>query len=183
MSEIQEQPTPIFFYQGQPTSPESAAATRAALMADPEFTKAALVDGAKQKQLADLWMIERGMVPAVPLPSTPSAADVRAVESQAEARVAREQAVQAENLRSAGLTAKAIYEVLGGRPMPADEKAFWERELDAIMRSKELKQKILDGDPEVTRKFRTASIGARALRVGTLEEIQAWDAAHPFKAA
>lgn len=67
--------------------------------------------------------------------------------------------------------------------MPAEEKAFWGRELTAIMRSKELKQKILDGDPEVTRKFRIASIGARGVRTGSLEEIQAWDAAHPFKAA
>jgi hypothetical protein len=91
MSEQQlDQPAPLLFYQGQPTSPAHAAEMRAVLMADKEFSKAVLAgDGAKSKQLANLWMIERGYQPAEPLPSTPSAADVRAVEEQANDRVAR----------------------------------------------------------------------------------------------
>ena len=43
-------------------------------------------------------------------------------------------AARAEHMMSAGLTPKAIHEVLGGRPMPAEEKQFWQRELEAQRR-------------------------------------------------
>jgi hypothetical protein len=185
MSEQQlDQPAPLLYFEGQPITREGAAEMRSVLASDREYAAAALNgDVEKQTRLAHLWMLERGMQPTPPLPATPSAADVRAVESQAEARVARENAARTESMLSAGFTPKAAFEVANGRPMLAEEQKFWQREVDAVMRSKELKQRYLDGDPEVVRKFRAASIGARGVRVGTLEEIQAWEAAHPFRAA
>lgn len=56
---------PLMVYQGQMMSREMAATRRAELMANSEYAQAAINgDVAKQTELKDLWMLERGHEPS-----------------------------------------------------------------------------------------------------------------------
>ena len=171
-------PEPILYYQGQPTTREQAAATRVALMADPDFAKAALDgDTAKQVQLRDLYMLERGVMPTAAAPMA-SADDV---EIQVLDRAAREQAVHVESVRRMGdFTEQQIHEITNLRPVPLAEKQYHERELAKLQRDKEAVKKYLDGDREMRTRFSLHSIGAKGLPVArSLAEIEEWQKRFP----
>ena len=73
-----EPQAPVLYHQGQPISPEMATEQRAALVADPEYVKAALSgDEGKQRTLADLFMLSRGQQPGSSAPQ-----DVAGVQAQ-----------------------------------------------------------------------------------------------------
>jgi hypothetical protein len=169
-------PEPILYYQGQPTSREQAAATRTALMADPAFAKAAIDgDTAKQAQLRDLYMLERGVQPMAAAPME-TADDV---EIQQLDRAAREGRVHIESVRrTAGWTDAQVNEIVHQRPISAGERAWHEQQLALLMRDKEAVKRYLDGDRQMAIEFRRHQIG-RKLPVGTAADLEAWERAHP----
>ena len=59
-------PAPLLFLNGQPISAAAAGATRASLLGNETYAKEALTDPEKQRHLALLWQLERGIQPAPP---------------------------------------------------------------------------------------------------------------------
>jgi hypothetical protein len=176
----QEQPAPLMYYLGQPIDRQTAESTRNGLLADSKFCEAARNgDVAKQRQLADLYMIARGVQPQAAAPMA-SADDV---EIQVLDRAAREQAVHVESLKSmADFTPEQIHQITNGRPIPAEEKRIAERRLAALQRDKGFVDRYLAGDQEARLQMSLAAIAARGLPVArNLEEIKAWEAAHPLR--
>jgi hypothetical protein len=172
----QEQPSPLLFYQGQPITPETAGTTRATLMADPEFAKAALGgDKEKQQQLAALWQLERGRQPAPPA----SEGDVQV---QTLDRMEQQRAAHVSALRhTADFTESQINEMVNLRPVPAAEKEYHLRELAKLQRDQGAVKAYLSGDREMATRFKLHAIGARGLPVArNLEEIETWKKAHPL---
>jgi hypothetical protein len=170
----QEQSAPVLYLDGQPVSAEAAGATRAALLGNPTYAKQALTDPAKQKHLAILWQLERGIQPAAPTTEAE-------VQQHTADRVERERLTHVSALRSAadGITEEQLRQIVGGRPIPAEEKQIAQRRLAALQRDKGFVDRYLAGDQEARLQMSLAAIAARGMPVGTLEQIKAWEAAHP----
>jgi hypothetical protein len=170
-------PAPILYHEGQPITAEAAAATRASLMANPEFAKAALAgDKEKQLQLRDLWMLERSIQP--PPPET-----IEQAEQQIGNRLERDRLMHASALHSsAEFTPEQIHQITNGRPIPLAEKEMAQRRLAVLQKDKAFVMRYLDGDRQAGLEMRLATIAARGLPVAKdLAEIEAWEKAHPFR--
>jgi hypothetical protein len=171
-------PAPILYYQGQPITAEAAGATRASLMANPEFAKAALAGNKEhQLQLRDLWMLERSIQPPAP-------ASVADVEKVALDRAEQQRVAHVSALRhTADFTEQQINEMVNLRPIPAAEKEYHQRELALLMKDNGAVKLYLAGDREMRTRFSLHSIGAKGLPVARdLAEIEAWKRAHPIAA-
>lgn len=176
-AEAAPQPEPYIFWNGQPYSRESAAAERASLIADKSFTDAALQGSPEhQQRLSALWQITHfGSAP------TPPPENFDQVRAEMDSRAGRERAQFAEGMRQSGAyTDEQIHQVVNGRPIPAEEKRWHEQQLKLLKSDRELVRRYLNGEHTAVQKMRLHISGA-AMRVGTLDEIKAWEAAHPFR--
>jgi len=159
------------------TDPTAAGARRQELLQTSEYaTAAAKGDAEKVDELAKLWRVEHGL-PATPQP----AVNTDDVFQQMNARALHEVETRADMLRADGLTDAQVNEVLNGRPMPAAERRWHEQELTRLKRDSAWVQKYFAGDVEARRQMRTHT-AALTLPIGTLEEIKAWESAHPVPA-
>jgi hypothetical protein len=166
---------PVLWYLGQRITPEAAAQTRASLMADPKFSAAAIGgDKEKLQQLAALWQLERSIQP--PAPTTE--AEIR---DQGISRYERDRAAHTAALRSAaeGITDEQVRQIQLGRPIPREEKEIAVRHLETLKRDKDFVRRYLDGDRAAGLEMRLTTIAARALPIGSLDQIKAWEQAHP----
>jgi hypothetical protein len=107
-------PAPILYHEGQPITAEAAAATRASLLGNADYVKEALAgDVTKQKHLAALWQLERGIQP--PPPET-----IEQAEQQIGDRLERDRLMHASALHSsAEFSPEAVDQIVGQRPIPA----------------------------------------------------------------
>ena len=173
-----EQPAsaPLLFLNGQPISAEAAGATRASLLGDPTYAKEALTDPEKQRHLALLWQLERGIQPAPP-------ETIEQASQQIVDRAERDRIMHTSALLGAvpDLTPEQVHQITNGRPIPAAEKQMAQRRLAALQRDKGFVDRYLAGDQEARLQMSLAAIAARGLPVArSLDEIKAWEAAHPF---
>ena len=167
-------PEPLLYFEGQPTTPAAAAQLRAELMGNKDFMKEALSGSdtaANQKMLA-LWQLSRGIQP-------PPAQTVEQVQQQTADRLERDRLTHVSALRSsAEFSDKAVEQIVGQRPIPIEEKRIAERRLAMLQKDQEFVKRYLAGDRQAALEFKAAAICARGLPVGTLEQINAWEAAH-----
>jgi hypothetical protein len=170
-------PAPILYHEGQPITAEAAAATRASLLGNADYVKEALAgDVTKQKHLAALWQLERGIQP--PPPET-----IEQAEQQIGDRAERDRVMHTAALFGAtpDLIPEQVHQITNGRPIPAAEKQIAQRRLAALQRDKGFVDRYLAGDQEARLQMSLAAIAARGLPVArSLDEIKAWEAAHPF---
>ena len=170
----QEQPAPLLYFEGQPTTPAAAAQLRAELMGNKDFMKEALSGSdtaANQKMLA-LWQLSRGIQP-------PPAQTVEQVQQQTADRLERDRLTHVSALRSsAEFSDKAVEQIVGQRPIPIEEKRIAERRLAMLQKDQEFVKRYLAGDRQAALEFKAAAICARGMPVGTIEQINAWEAAH-----
>jgi hypothetical protein len=144
-------------------------------MGNKDFMKEALSGSdtaANQKMLA-LWQLSRGIQP-------PPAQTVEQVQQQTVDRAERDRLTHAAALRSAaeGITDEQVRQIQYGRPIPREEKEIAQRHLEALKRDKGFVEKYLAGDRAAALEMRLTSIAARGMQVGSLEQINAWEAAH-----
>ena len=168
-------PTPILYgTDGQPIDAATAAAERASLLGNPTYAKEALTDPEKQRHLKNLWQLERGIQP-------PPAETVEQVQQQTTDRLERDRLMHASALRSAaeGITDEQVRQIQLGRPIPREERGIAVRHLAALQRDKDFVRRYLDGDRQAALEMKLTAIAARGMPVGTLEDIRAWEAAHP----
>jgi hypothetical protein len=145
-------------------------------MANSEYAQAAINgDAAKQIELKDLWMLERGMEPSPP-PAT-----VTDVELQADDRV-----VQAVEMHAAAqdqyfdLTQEQQHEILFRRPILQWEKDRTVRELQKNMGNEEYRARWLRGDRRARTEVYLLNCTKAAPLAHSLEQIE-WKAQYPFK--
>ena len=145
-------------------------------MADSKYCEAARNgDVAKQTELAQLYLIERGIAPSPP-PESVDDVEIRALD-----RASRDHLVHVESLkRTADYTEQQIHEIANLRPVPLAEKQYHERELAKLQRDKEAVKKYLDGDREMRTRFSLHAIGAKGLPTAkNLAEIEEWQKRFP----
>lgn len=174
---VEPAPQPHIFYNGQPYSPESAAAERTSLMADKSFVDAALRGSPEhQQRLGALWQIANtGRAPNQP------PQDVAAVmENMTEQEAERREQYGESLWQSGAYTAEQVYEIVNQRPIPAAEQRYHQEELASLKKDPEFVARYLRGDRDAVREMKRHISGA-ALPIGTLEEIEAWEAAHSFR--
>jgi hypothetical protein len=169
---------PLMLFRGQPISREQAASRRVELMANSEYAQAAIKgDTAKQVELKDLWMLERGLEPSPPPATSP--ADVQ-VQSEDRAVMALEQHAAAQD-QHFDLTQEQQHEILFQRPVTQAEKDYAVRELRKNMGNQEYYNRWRNGD----RRARTEVYLLNAIKAmplaHTLAQIEAWKAQHPFR--
>lgn len=170
---------PLIWFQGQPYSRESAAARRNELMADASYREAAANgDATRQQELAALFQISRfGSAP------TPPPENFDQVRAEMDTRAGRERAAYAEGLRQSGAyTDEQIHEIINQRPIPLEQKRYHEQELAALKKDREFVARYLRGDRDAVREMKRHIAGS-SLPVGTLDQINAWKEAHPFRGA
>jgi len=175
MSETEVTPEPPIYWNGQPWSRESAAAQRQELANNADYVRA-LLDGdvAKQKEMAALYQIERGVAPT---PRASSAEDVEA-QMQSRAQAAAEQHGAALRAQ-ADFTDEQIHTIVGQRPILADERQWHINQLNRLKQDKEFVRRYLDGDRDAGLKMRLHT-AASVLPIGTLADIERWEAANPL---
>jgi hypothetical protein len=79
-----------------------------------------------------------------------------------------------------GYTPIQVHQILGGRPVPAEEHDFHEQRFQTLKKDKAFMQRWSQGDTAAVLEMKRAASG-RALPVArSLAEIEAWDRAHPF---
>ena len=168
-------PAPLLFLNGQPISAEAAGATRAALLGDPTYVMEAITDPEKQRHLALLWQLERGIQP-------PPATTIEQAEQHIVDRAERDRVMHASALHSsAEFTPEQVHQITNGRPIPIQEQTMARQRLEVLKKDKGFVERYLAGDREAGLQMRLASIAAKALPVArSLDEIKAWEAAHPF---
>jgi hypothetical protein len=169
-------PTPPIFWNGQPWTPDLASARRTELLADSKYCEAARNgDAAKQTELSQLYLIERGIAPSPP-PESVDDVEIRVLD-----RAAREQAIHAETLKqTADFTPEQIHQITNGRPIPAEEKRIAERRLAALQKDKGFVERYLNGDREARTQMAAAAIAARGLPTAkNLAEIEDWQKRFP----
>jgi hypothetical protein len=170
-------PAPILYHEGQPITPETAAATRASLLGNADYVKEALAgDVTKQKHLARLWQLERGIQP-------PPAETIEQAEQQIGDRMERDRVMHASALlSSAEFTPEQVHQITNGRPIPLQEQKIAQQRLAVLQKDKAFVMRYLDGDRQAGLEMRLATIAARGLPVAKdLAEIEAWEKAHPFR--
>lgn len=153
--------------------PSDAQARRDALAADPAFQeRVKLRDATAFDEATKLWRISHGM-PAEPV------MPVNAVDVMTESigRALQEVQMRADGLRNDGFNETQIYEYLNGRPVPLRERQDAERALANLKRDKTFLQRLTDGDPAARYEYRRVHVNL-TMPVGTLEQIEAWEAAH-----
>ena len=167
-------PQPLLWHNGVAYTQQSADAKRTELMKNADYVRAALDgDTGKAKELADLYMLARGHVPAPPQ----DAPDVLQ-QMQNRAQTAAEQ--HAAALRShADFTDGQVHQIVGQRPILADERQWHINQLNRLKQDKEFVRRYLDGDRDAGLKMRLHTAGS-VLPIGTLAEIERWEAAHPM---
>lgn len=120
---------------------------------------------------------------AHPTPQAPSPEDVSKLPAFHDARRQAEQNSQrAMAMLGQGYSAQEVHEIIGGRPIPAAEHEFHDRRIQALRSDEQFMRRWSAGDREARLEM-AKHVSGRALRVGTLEQIRAWDAAHPFSGA
>jgi hypothetical protein len=126
----------------------------------------------KQKHLAALWQLERGIQP--PPPET-----IEQAEQQIGDRLERDRLMHASALHSsAEFSPEAVDQIVGQRPIPAQERAIAQRRLEAMQKDEAFRRRYLSGDRQAALEYKAAAICARGMPVGTLDQIRAWEAAH-----
>jgi hypothetical protein len=168
-------PAPLLFLNGQPISAEAAGATRASLLGNETYAKEALTDPEKQRHLALLWQLERGIQP-------PPAETIEQAQQQIGDRLERDRLMHASALHSsAEFTPEQVHQITNGRPIPKAEQEIAQRRLEVLKKDKGFVERYLAGDQQAGLEMRLASIAARGLPVAkNLAEIEAWEKAHPF---
>jgi hypothetical protein len=131
---------PLMLYGGQR---EAAASQRAELMADPAFCKSAIEgDVGKQEMLRDLWMLERGHVPASSQPQ--DSADVAVQMSEREIQLSQ------QRVETWGKSISGFNDMM--RAQIARNLATQEQHDQAVLEvrrmlsDREFGRKVLDGD-------------------------------------
>lgn len=169
---------PFIMWQGQPWSRESAGARRTALLNDKAYADAARTGNATHcQELAALWQIEHlGSAPQPPQ-------TFGDVERQMADRVSRETAEYAEHLRTTvNFSEQQVNEIVNRRPIPETEHRWHQQQLATLKSDRDFVARYLRGDREAVFEMRR-HISATALPVGTLAEIQAWEARYGLKGA
>lgn len=169
---------PFISWQGQPWSRESAGARRTALLNDKAYADAAKNgDSARCQELAALWQIEHyGSAPQPPQ-------TFGDVERQMEDRASRETAEYAEHLRTTvNFSEQQVNEIVNRRPIPDAQHRWHQQQLATLKSDRDFVARYLRGDREAVFEMRR-HISATALPVGTLAEIQAWEARYGLKGA
>jgi hypothetical protein len=154
-------------------SPDQAQARRDHLAADQKFQdRIAAKDAAAFEEHTKLWRVAHGMSPEPQVP-------INAMNVMTETIGRELQSVQmrAESLRGDGLNETQIYEYLNGRPMPLGQRQIHERELRVLKSDTGFVQRYLAGDLAARAEMRRHNT-ALTMRVGTLDEINAWERAH-----
>jgi hypothetical protein len=137
-------PTPPIYWQGQPWTPDLASARRTELLADSKYCESARNgDSAKQTELSQLYLIERGIAPS-PLPESVDDVEIRVLD-----RAGRDHLVHVETLRQSGFSEQQAREAAGQRPVPLAERQYHERELALLLKDRGAREKILNGDREL----------------------------------
>jgi hypothetical protein len=173
------QPQPLVMFQGQPYNSESAGAERARLMADGEYAKAALNGSVEhQQRLSALWQIEHWGRSPDPAPT--NFAEARAQTDQRDHEERR--AVSAAFFQNQGLTARQVHEVQNRRPCLQGEHDWHQQQLSLLKSDRSFTAKYLAGDREARALF-TRHVQGAAFPIGTLDQIKAWEAAHPYPEA
>ena len=85
--------------------------------------------------------------------------------------------MRAESLRNDGFTELQVYEYLNDRPMPLAQRQYHDRELRVLKSDADFVRRYLAGDLSARAEMRRHT-SALTMRVGTLDEINAWEAAH-----
>jgi hypothetical protein len=160
-------PEPILYFEGQPTTREQAAATRASLMANEEFSKKALAgDREAQQKLTELWQLERGWQPTTP-------ATVKDVEVQIRDRAAedRHRVIEtwAKHIR---LTEQGRFELARGLAT-AEQVENAKAELDKMKRDPAFGRRVTAGDRDAVDQWSRMNLVA-AMRVAPPD--YKWDA-------
>jgi len=71
-----------------------------------------------------------------------------------------------------------IKQIVNGRPISREERDYHEQQFRLLIQDRALAAKYLRVDAETRSRFDKHAIG-RKMRVGTLEDIAAWEKAHP----
>lgn len=168
-------PAPLLFLNGQPISAEAAGATRASLLGNADYVKEAVTDPEKQRHLALLWQLERGIQPAPPT-------TIEQTEQHIVDRAERDRMMHTSALHSsAEFTPEQVHQIVNGRPIPPQEQIIALQRLEVLKKDKGFIERYLAGDREAGLQMRLASIAAKALPVArSLDEIKAWEQRFPF---
>jgi hypothetical protein len=83
-------------------------------------------------------------------------------------------------MRADGYTDLQIHQILGGRPIPADERGYHEQRFQVLKNDREFMARWSKGDRDAILEMKKHA-SARKLPVGTVAECEAWDRAHPFR--
>jgi hypothetical protein len=117
---------------------------------------------------------------AFPTPPQYSPEQIAAMPAHHDARrVAEMNSTRAIEMSAAGYTPIQIHQILGGRPVPPEEHELHEQRYQTLKRDKTFMDRWSKGDRAAVLQMRLA-VSGRALRVGSLAEIQKWDSTHPF---
>jgi hypothetical protein len=158
-----EQQQPVILHQGQPWSPQMAADKRAELMANSDYAKAALAgDEAKQRELADLYMIARGVTPGGSAPPA-TAEDVLKGMTEREVGIELQREASWRD-RVNPVTPQEVAEFERGQAT-ASQKAAARRFIEQAKRDPGFRTKLLNNDMEARAKW------ARWNFVATADEI------------
>ena len=168
-------PQPLLWHGGQAWTPQTADAKRNELMQNKDFVRAALDgDTGKAKELAYLYMLARGHVPAPPQ-------DAPDVLQQMETRTHVTITQHMRSLSEDGFTPAQAWEIAHGRPAPPEEIQMHKDRLVALKKDAGFIRRYLDGDVEARNIMRHHHAGS-VMRPGTLAEIEAWTAQNPMPA-
>ena len=122
-------------------SPDQARERIEVLKGDPEFTsRLGKSDVAARDHWLRLWERVRGELPPP--------ASVENTYAQQEQRVAAEAETHGNFLRARGLTDIEIHQIQGGRPVPIEEKRFFEAKWEQLKNDRAWYQRWLNGDAE-----------------------------------
>lgn len=166
-------PEPFALYQGQPISREQAGAQLAALRADPKFLER--IEARDANAFAENTRLYRLSIGMTAEPQAPiNAMDVM---TESVGRELQDVQMRAESLRNDGFSPVQIYEYLNDRPMPLAQREIHQRELQALKSDPDFVRRFLGGNLSARAEMRRVT-AALTMRVGTLDEINAWEAAH-----
>jgi hypothetical protein len=120
---------------------------------------------------------------AYPAPRAYSADEIRSMPQHHDARRQAElNSAHGMRMLGEGYSPQQVHEILGGRPIPAAERDYHEQRFQTLKKDVAFMQRWSAGDHEAVLQMKLHASG-RKLPVGTLEQIRAWDAAHPFTLA
>jgi hypothetical protein len=162
-SEVIAAPAPI-------TDPNAARIRMGELTNDPEFMKRVTAKDAEAfAEYNRLWRVSRGMPPE-PLPPFSQEEVVK----EADQREVRQLQEHDGVLERQGYTPEQRLEIIGQRPIVAEEKALHARLYNEKRNNREFMNRWIGGDPQAIKEMHDHAIAMR-MPDGSLEDVRRWE--------